>query len=481
MIPTDLQRRFQEALPAGLDFVSLRAVDERQEELEVRDDVVEPPSAQRDLGAMITVHHGGGLGYAATSDLSTSGIRSAVREAARWAEHSAGRAVFDFSSVVMPAPVGTHASPVAQPYEEVPLSERIERLRRACRAMAVDERLVSRSAQILAIASDMVYLTSHGGRVEQQLRAVGPELEAVALQDGLAQRRTLGGLRGATQQGGYEVLERFRFDEEAERVARQAVELLEAPDCPTGAMDLLLAPDQMMLQIHESIGHPIELDRILGDERNFAGTSFVTLDMFGSYRYGSELLNVSFDPTVAEELASYAYDDEGSAARKVLLIEAGVLMRPLGGLLSQARAGVEGVANSRASTWARPPIDRMANLNVEPGTSSFEELVGRVERGVYMETNLSWSIDDSRNKFQFGCEYAREIVDGQLGRVVRNPNYRGISAQFWRSLVGVGDRSTFQVLGTPYCGKGEPNQVIRVGHASPACLFAGVDVFGGGL
>jgi predicted Zn-dependent protease len=244
-------------------------------------------------------------------------------------------------------------------------------------------------------------------------------------------------------------------------------------------MDVLLAPDQMILQIHESIGHPLELDRILGDERNFAGTSFVAPDMFGTYRYGSELLNVTFDPTRPEELASYAYDDEGTAAEKVYLIRNGILERPLGGAISQARANLPGAANARADNWNRPPIDRMANLNLEPGDATWDELVASVERGLLMETNCSWSIDDSRNKFQFGCERARVIENGKLGHVVKNPNYRGISANFWRSLARVGNAGTMQVLGTPYCGKGEPSQVIRVGHASPACVFTNVDVFGG--
>ena len=235
----------------------------------------------------------------------------------------------------------------------------------------------------------------------------------------------------------------------------------------------------MMLQVHESIGHPLELDRILGDERNFAGTSFVTLDMFGAYRYGSDLLNVTHDPTRAHQYASYGWDDDGLRAEKQFLIRNGILERPLGGSVSQARAGIAGVANTRASSWNRAPIDRMANLNIEPGTSSLDALIAGVKLGVMMRTNVSWSIDDSRNKFQFGCEWGRVIRQGKLAEVVKNPNYRGISATFWRSLSGVGDESTYEVMGTPFCGKGEPSQVIRVGHASPACRFSNVEVFGG--
>jgi len=189
-------------------------------------------------------------------------------------------------------------------------------------------------------------------------------------------------------------------------------------------------------------------------------------------------LNVTFDPTRPEELASYAYDDEGTKAVREFLIQDGVLLRGLGGLLSQSRSGLPGTANSRASSWNRPPIDRMANLNLEPGALSLDELIAGVDQGILMETNRSWSIDDSRNKFQFGCEYARLIRQGRLAGVVKNPNYRGISSTFWRSLTGVG--SAVHVAGTPNCGKGEPNQIIHVGHATPACRFSSVAVFGGG-
>ena len=171
--------------------------------------------------------------------------------------------------------------------------------------------------------------------------------------------------------------------------------------------------------------------------------------------------------------------ERGYYKTKAEAIRAGILERPLGGAISQARAGMPGVANSRADNWNRPPIDRMANLNLEPGDATLADMIGGIERGVMMETNSSWSIDDSRNKFQFGCERGQLIENGKLGTVVKNPNYRGISANFWRSLKRVGNADTLKVLGTPYCGKGEPSQVIRVGHATPACVFGNVDVFGG--
>ncbi len=476
--PSILRQRLHEALPA-VEFASLRVVDEGTELLSVRNDRVEPLQERQDAGAMVTVLHQGGLGYAATSDLSVSGLRRAAARAREWAETSRRAAVADFSRALVRAPRGAYRTPVRQAWESWSLAEKLDLLRAEVAAMGGgDERVVERTASLMRIRSRQLQLTTEGGEVEQEIEILAPDAMIIVHKDGVTQRRG-SGFRGLSRQGGLEVIDEVRFRGMGARVREQALQLLHAPECPTGRMDLVLAPDQMMLQIHESIGHPLELDRILGDERNYAGTSFVTLDMFGTYRYGSELLNVSFDPQVEGELAGYGFDDDGSRAERQWLIKDGILLRPLGGAFSQARAGLDGTSNSRACSWNRPPIDRMANLNVEPGDLPFHRLIAGIERGVYMETNQSWSIDDSRNKFQFGCEWARLIVDGALGPVVRNPNYRGISATFWRNLAGVGDRSTLEVLGTPYCGKGEPNQVIRVGHASPACHFRDVDVFGG--
>ena len=427
---------------------------------------------------MITVIDGGGMGYAGTSDLTETGLRRAAEHALSWARRSAGRSVVDFSRVPFPHPDGEYLSPVQIPWNGMLRQDKIDLLRLASERLKIDERIVDWEASLWHTESDTLYLTTAGGRARQLFRYMVPMLSATANAGTETQTRSFAG-RGYCRQGGLEVLEQTHFRDAAPRLASEALQLLTAPNCPSGIMDVLLVPDQMILQIHESIGHPLELDRILGDERNYAGTSFVTPDMFGSYRYGSDLLNITFDPTRPQEFASYAFDDDGQPARREYLIRNGILLRGLGGVTSQARTGLPGVANARATSWNRPPIDRMANLNLEPGTSSFADMVAAVERGVYMQTNLSWSIDDSRNKFQFGCEWGQLIENGKLTTVVKNANYRGVSATFWRSLKMAGNRDTVDVLGSPFCGKGEPNQVIRVGHASPACLFTDVEVFGG--
>ena len=475
----------ESAAPSGLDFWSVRHVVETSERLTVRNDVAEAPTRQRDAGVMVSVQHGGGLGYAATSDVSERGLRQAFAQAQSLAQASAAHSVFDFRDAPRPGARGEYRSANTRPVDQTSLAERFELLKEVCASARLSAEIKDRTASLWTTHTEQLLITSNGGHMAQSWDFVVPSIAAVASANGDTQTRTSAGqYNGFCQQGGLEVLERAGFAQDGPRVAREALELVHAPNCPTGVMDVLLMPDQMMLQIHESIGHPLELDRILGDERNFAGTSFVTLDMFGTYTYGSPLLNVRFAPDQTDEFASFAFDDDGAAAQRAWIIRHGILQRPLGGSLSQARAqslrpGVGGVATTRSCNWNRAPIDRMSNLNIEPGISTLEQMVASMDYGIVMRTNASWSIDDSRNKFQFGCEWGQMVRDGQLAEVVKRPNYRGISAGFWRSLAMVGDASTFQVMGTPYCGKGEPNQVIRVGHAAPACLFSKVSVFGG--
>jgi predicted Zn-dependent protease len=460
-------------LHSAAPFWSLRYHEEKRELLAMRQDTLEPPRLTIDRGAMLTALSEGGYGYCATSDLSAAGLQKALDRATEWAQATKGKSVVRFEPQRMAAPHGDYESRASA--KQMGRSAIHEMLAAECKAAKIDGRIVERYAALEMVEEERLYLTNAGGEVRQRFRFTVPHMRVTANEGVVTQSRSL----EHAQQGGFEQIERAAFVGCGRRRAEDALELLAAPNCPSGKMDVLLMPDQMMLQVHESIGHPLELDRILGDERNYAGTSFVTPEMFGSYRYGSELLNVTYDPTRPEELASFAFDDDGAPAQKVWLIRDGMLLAPLGGQLSQERASLPGTANARASGWNRPPIDRMANLNVEPGASRLEEMIASIERGVLMRTNLSWSIDDSRNKFQFGCEWGELIEGGKRKGVVKNPNYRGVSATFWRSLRAVGGPDSYEVHGTQYCGKGEPNQAIHCGHAAPACVFAGVDVFGG--
>ncbi len=474
-----LGRRLRELLPAGVASAQLRMVEEDSEIWGVRRGVVQPAALSSQRGAMVTVWADGGVGYAASADVSDAGLRDAITRAVAIAKRCAA-----LPQLAAPRPlalprVSVWAGPCERSWAESDIAATLDLLLAADRSLAAGGAIVDRVASLWTTRHRTLLVDADGGAIAQQFELLVPDLEATANRGTDTVRRSLAG-HGLCRQGGRELLATLDLRGEADRIGAEAMALLDAEPCPTTTCDLLLHPDQMMLQIHESIGHPLELDRILGDERNYAGTSFVLPEMFGTYRYGSPLLQVTFDPGVAGEYASYGYDDQGTAAERAYLIRDGILQRPLGSYASGQRAGLPHVANARACAWNRPPIDRMANLNVESGSEDLAALIGRTERGVLMQTNCSWSIDDSRNKFQFGCEIGWQIIDGRLGTMVRKPNYRGISATFWRNLIGVGDDSTRGAYGTPFCGKGEPNQAIRVGHVTPACLFREVEIFGAG-
>ena len=480
MSTSSLREAIEHLKLPNLEWAGFREVRETSTTRYVRDGKPQVNATHSTHGVMAEVLVDGQFAYASTQRLDPESLVAAAGLAHDQARRSAAHRVHKFTAAQRPAVQTRYRTPVQVPIEKMTAGEISDLLVRISERLKRSPKIVRTAALAETVRTEMRFVSTTGANAEQEFSIVKAEFEATAQEGDIVQRRTNGGMRGNCHQGGWES---FRDTPElwleVDRVSAEALELIAAESCPTETTSLLVMPDQMMLQIHESIGHPLELDRILGDERNYAGWSFVKPGDFGSLQYGSPLMNVTFDPTVPGELASYAFDDSGNPARREFLIEKGILKRGLGGLESQARSGIPGVANSRACSWNRAPIDRMANINLEPGTHSLKDMIASVERGVLMQSNLSWSIDDFRNKFQFGCEYAKLIENGRLTRTLRNPNYRGVTVPFWRSLVKVGDRSTFGVYGTPNCGKGEPNQIIRVGHASPACLFENIEVFGG--
>lgn len=462
----------------GAEYISLREVKSRTINLSVRNEIFEGLSNTEDHGIMVEVMMNGQFAHGATNSFDPADIIKVAQEAKLQAITASRFSLSKFSFEERPATVGEYKSPGEKGIDAFHPAEPTKLLMELSSAMKIHEHVISRTAYLYLTEMHTHFVATNGANVKQNIMRTAVGISATAQSDKGIQRRSFGD--DQSSQYGLERFDTQKLLGEAKRVASEALELLDADECPTETMDLILAPDQLYLQIHESIGHPLELDRILGDERNYAGWSFVKPDDFGTLQYGSKLMNVSFDPTMVGQNASYLSDDIGNLATKEFLIKDGLLLRGLGSLESQKRLNLPGVASQRATSWNRAPIDRMANVNLEAGTSTLEEMIKSVKRGIFMQSNRSWSIDDYRNKFQFGCEYARLIEDGKLTKIVKNPNYRGITAPFWNQLKMVGDESTFEVGGLSNCGKGEPNQVIFVGHASPVCLFSNIEVFGGG-
>lgn len=460
------------------DYLSLREMRTKVRSQSVRNEIFDGFYEGEDCGIMVEVMIDGHFGYAATDERNMTSIQHAVKRAESLAKMSKRYSLTSFSMKERPVMTGEYVSPHQKAFSEYNTSEMSQYLNDISTTMNLSDKILNRQAYLNLSEIETRIVSNHGSDAFQKIYRSMINMWSIASDGSTNQKRSWGYDQNA--QGGMELWPREKVLKEAKRVATESLELLTAEECPTGTMDLMLHPDQLYLQIHESIGHPLELDRILGDERNYAGWSFVKPNDFGNLQYGSKLMNITFDPTLKGQNASYLFDDTGAPATKEHLIKDGKLLRGLGSLESQKRLGLSGVASQRATSWNRPPIDRMANVNLEPGNSSFDDMIKSVEKGVYMISNRSWSIDDYRNKFQFGCEYGKLIENGKITKTVRNPNYRGVTTPFWNNLKMVGDQSTFEVGGLANCGKGEPNQVIFVGHASPICLFSNIEVFGGG-
>jgi TldD protein len=292
--------------------------------------------------------------------------------------------------------------------------------------------------------------------------------------DGETQRRSYPAERGQYATRGWEHMAELDLRQHAERVADEARALLTAPLCEPGVTTLILGSEQMALQFHESVGHAIELDRILGWEAAFAGTSWLDLAQLGTLHYGSELMNITIDPTIPGGMGSFGFDDEGTPAATRFAVRDGIWVGVLAGRDSASVAGLDYGGSVRADGWARLPMVRMTNVGLLPGPHTLDEMVAATDDGVFMENNRSWSIDDRRLNFQFGCEIGYQIKNGRLGRMLRNPSYTGIGPVFWRSM----DMLSSEIVtwGTPNCGKGQPSQTGHTGHPAAPARFTNVRV-----
>jgi len=322
--------------------------------------------------------------------------------------------------------------------------------------------------------------STEGSLINQTIIFTGAGVEATAISKNEVQNRTYpNSFRGQFETRGYELVEKLNLVKKAPQVSEEACRLIQAPNCPEGEFDIIIDSNQLALQVHESIGHAVEFDRILGLEASYAGTSFLKLKDLGKLAYGSKKVNVTADATLKGGLGSFAYDDEGVKAQRTDIIKKGKLTGFLTSRQTAQEHGLEPTGAMRAESWQHIPLVRMTNINLEPGTWNLEDLIKDTKNGLFLSTNRSWSIDDKRINFQFGTEMAREIKNGKLGKFYKNPVYTGITAKFWQSCDAVCNKNHWQIWGTPNCGKGEPPQTIHVGHGTSPARFRKVKVFAG--
>jgi len=461
-------------------YAEARHVDRREETLAVRSGQVDDFAAGESNGIGVRVRVGGGWGFAATRDVTPAGAEAALARALAIAEAQPAGPATPLTPV---EPVTGHwSSPhVVDPFD-VALEDKLELLfaaEAAMRADGGDERIVRSLASISAWRERKAFASTEGAACTQELVASGAGIGAWASDGNELQVRSYplahGGLFAAA---GWEHVLAIDLAAHAPRVAAEAIELLTAPECPEGVTTLVLDGEQLALQVHESVGHALELDRILLGEASYAGTSWVQPQDIGSAQFGSEHMTVTADATLPGALGSFGWDDEGVPASRYALVDRGVLRATLSNRESAATLGLERSGGcARADGFARQPIVRMTNVSIEPGDAgSFEDLIADTDDGLYMETNRSWSIDDRRLQFQFATEIGREIKGGRLGRLYRNPSYAGIGPRFWGSLDAVCGPAEWRAWGLTNCGKGEPGQVMSVSHGAAPARFRNVQV-----
>lgn len=471
----DLLADLMDAAARRSDYADVRFVRAQSELLSTRNGGLDELERSDEEGFGVRVRVGGAWGFAASRGSARAAAEEALARALSVAEaqpRAAGVAL-----APEPPARGEHSGPCEVDPFELPLERKLDLLLAADSALAHEARVAVRQAQLVAFREEKVFASTEGSLCRQRLTECGGGITATAVGGGESQVRSYpGSHRGNVRQAGWEHVLALGLVEEAPRVGEQAVALLDAPACPSGCTTLVLDGEQLALQVHESVGHATELDRVLGTEASYAGTSFLSPGDAGSFRYGSELMDVTADATSPGGLGSFGWDDEGVEGRPVPLVREGVLRAFLSSRESAAETGAARSGGCmRASGFARQPIVRMTNVNLHPGSAgTLEELLDSTGDGIYMETNRSWSIDQRRLHFQFGTEIAWEIRGGRLGRMLRNPSYSGITPRFWGGLDAVCSMPEWRLWSVLNCGKGEPGQAVHVSHGAAPARFRDV-------
>jgi len=477
-------RALNTATASGATYADIRVIRSETEAITVKNGVVQGLTQDESVGFGVRVIADGAWGFASSSQLTDAEIDRVAALAVQIAKASA-RAN---KEPVDLGPPEVHVDTYVTPHKIDPFTVSLED--KISLLLAADEE--ARAVQGVAIATPRMnflkrhktFASSEGSFIEQTIieSAVGNRVSAVA--EGEVQVRSYPNMFGTQQEtGGYEVINKWDIVGNARQIGEEAVALLSAPQCPSRTTTVILGASQLALQVHESCGHPIELDRVFGTEAAYAGTSFLTPEKYRSFRYGSDVVNIVADAVTPGGLGTYGYDDEGVPAQSTQIIENGLFVgyltsRETATQLRKIHPDAPERSNGamRASNWNRLPIIRMPNVSLMPGEWSFDDLIADTDDGIYMTMNKSWSIDDRRLNFQFGTEMAFEIKNGKLGQMYKNPTYTGITPEFWGGCDAVCNKDHWTVWGTPNCGKGEPGQTARVAHGTAPARFRNVQV-----
>jgi TldD protein len=458
-------------------YADIRIVRRQNEEIEVKNGKVEGLMHDEDFGFGIRVLSQGAWGFACSSKVTRKEMEVVLGKALKIAKASSkakGKEIL-FPSI---SPVtDRYTTPISiDPFDVAP-EKKIGLLLKADEIIRRNKKVKISEAFLGSYKTEKTFASTGGSYIEQEIVECGAGIAATAIEgDEIQVRSYPNSFRGNFATRGYEWIEKLALPDRAERVAEEASQLLGAKPCPSKVTTLILDGSQLALQVHESVGHPIELDRILGTEASYAGTSFLQPGMVGHFKYGSDLVNVVADATYPGGLGTFGYDDEGIKAQRVPILSQGILVNLLTSRETAHHLGRESNGTMRADGWNRIPLIRMTNINLEPGEWTLDQMVAGTEEGLFLTTNRSWSIDDKRINFQFGTEVGWEIKNGKLGEMVKNPTYTGITPTFWNSCDAIADRNHWQMWGTPNCGKGEPGQVAHVGHGAAPARFRNVQV-----
>jgi TldD protein len=472
-----VQRAVDHARAAGAAYADARGIVRRHQSIHTKNGAAEALADSVTQGLGVRVIADGAWGFASTSSAVPADADQTAALAVRIARASASVSTHQVElDLQEPLQAEWSSEYEADPFS-VPLEKKLALLLDADKIMREVTGVHLAAGGLNFVREEKWFASSEGAGIYQSRLQSGGFIRASAQGNGEVQRRTYpSSLDGDNANLGWEFIESMDFAANARRTAEEAVALLTADPCPPKVTTLILEGSQLALQVHESCGHPTELDRVFGTERSFAGTSFLTTDKLGRFRYGSDLVNLYADATISGAMGSFGYDDEGVPAHRVDLVTKGIFSGYLSSRETAARLGITSGGAMRASGWNRTPIIRMTNINLAPGDSSLDQMLRETDDGVYAATTKSWSIDDVRLNFQFATEIAWEIKNGQLGRMLRNTTYQGVTPEFWSSCDAIAGPDEWRPWGILNCGKGEPMQVMWVGHGVAPARFRSVRI-----